>query len=159
MNRVNEILKHKAYLEHLMKIQALEEDRIFCKHDLSHFLDVCRIAWILNLEEQRNLEKEWVYAAGLLHDIGRWAQYEQGVDHALESGRLCLFILEDCSFTLEEQSMIQKAIVSHREEKSIMEDLSSVLFRADKLSRNCWMCSASNQCKKIKNGVLPPLQY
>ena len=159
MNRINQILKHDAYLEHLIKIQGLEADRIFCKHDLVHFLDVCRIAWILTLEEQRSLEKEWVYAAGLLHDIGRWAQYEQGVDHALESGRLCLHILEDCGFAVEEQILIQRAIVSHRKGAPEMEDLASVLFRADKLSRNCWMCAASNQCNKIENGGLPPLQY
>ena len=85
MIRVNKIIENKMYWEHLDKIEVYEKDREFCRHNIGHFLDVCRIAWILNLEGNLALSKEVIYATGLLHDIGRWLQYENGEDHALAS--------------------------------------------------------------------------
>ena len=63
------------------QIRVLEQDRIFCRHDTTHFLDVARIAYIENLENGLGLAKEEIYAAALLHDIGRHLQYTRGIPH------------------------------------------------------------------------------
>ena len=61
------------------------ETRIFCGHDMAHFLDVARLAYLFNLEENLKLEKEEIYTAALLHDVGRFVQYEDGTPHQLAS--------------------------------------------------------------------------
>lgn len=159
MERVNRIASHETYKSHLKKIAKWEEHRNFCKHDFIHFLDVCRIAWILSLEEDADLSKEAVYAAGLLHDIGRWSEYQSGTDHALESARLCVEILEDCGFDLEEIEIIKEAIASHRIKDSGGRTLSNLLYRADKFSRRCYDCAVIGECKKFQNGEKPYLEY
>ena len=45
-----------------MRIEQLEQQRIFCRHGLEHLLDVARIAWILTMEDQLPLDKEIVYS-------------------------------------------------------------------------------------------------
>lgn len=155
MNRVNKILQHFKYKEYVAKIEEYEKDRIFCKHDMGHFLDVCRLAEILYLQEdveQRSLDgqrtfTEWIYAAGLLHDIGRWQEYENGIRHEIASANLAPEILEECGFNQEEMEGILLAIKEHRnsqvkEEKS----LSGILYRADKMSRPCFACKAEQEC-------------
>ena len=69
MERIHAICNHPVWKESIKKIQALEQERIFCKHNPQHFLDVARLAWIENLEKNLGIEKELIYAAGLLHDI------------------------------------------------------------------------------------------
>ena len=76
MERVNGILKDPLYRTCLSKIALFERDRIFCGHDMAHFLDVARLAYIFNLEENLGIEKEEIYTAALLHDVGRFVQYE-----------------------------------------------------------------------------------
>ena len=46
MERVNGILKDPLYRTCLSKIALFERDRIFCGHDMAHFLDVARLAYI-----------------------------------------------------------------------------------------------------------------
>ena len=52
MQRVNQILETKEYRKYLKRNEKAEKERIFCCHDMGHFLDVARIAMILNMEEQ-----------------------------------------------------------------------------------------------------------
>ena len=121
---------------------------IFCKHDMVHFLDVCRLAEIEWLQlHSCEIEKELIYAAGLLHDIGRWQEYENGIRHEMASGQLAPEILEDCGFHTEETEEIIKAIKNHRN-SSIKEEnsLSGLLYRADKKSRACFCCKAEAEC-------------
>jgi putative nucleotidyltransferase with HDIG domain len=159
MDRFNKIISHELYKSYLGKIAKWEEYRSFCKHDLIHFLDVCRISWILVLEEKLSLNKEVVYGAGLLHDIGRWAEYESGADHAVESALMCSEILEDCGYDDEEIAMIKEAIAAHRIKDEKKCPLGSVLSRADKLSRMCYDCGEIGECKKFQNGEKPYLLY
>ena len=63
MERVNGILKDPLYRTCLSKIALFERDRIFCGHDMAHFLDVARLAYIFNLEENLGIEKEEIYTA------------------------------------------------------------------------------------------------
>lgn len=51
------------------------------RHGMVHFLDVARIGTIIALEEGLKIDREWIYAAALLHDCGKHEQYEIGIPH------------------------------------------------------------------------------
>lgn len=147
MERVNRILECPAYREHLGKNNAAEEGRRFCRHNMGHFLDVARIAWIENLEEGLSIERELVYAAALLHDIGRHVQYEDGTPHEEAGYRIAPGILKECGFDREEEEVILDAVVSHRDSRVKQErSLRGLIYRADKLSRGCFACEAEGEC-------------
>ncbi len=147
MDRINKIINHPDYRQHIEKIAEWEKDREFCRHNTGHFLDVARIAMVINAQESYGIEKSSVYAAALLHDIGRWQQYENGQDHALASAQLAPAILEKCDFTEEESRQIVSAIASHRESGVKDEkNLNGLLYRADKLSRPCYFCEQEKNC-------------
>lgn len=158
MDRINCLLEDKEFLMCLKKNEELEVDRLFCHHDITHFLDVSRIAWIINLESQLNIDKELIYAAGLLHDIARWVEYTTGKDHAIASAELGEAMLERCQFTKIEIKEILLAIKSHRG-KEHTTDLSRVLYQADKASRPCFNCDARDKCKRFLNGESYYLKY
>ena len=158
MERVNCILGDFDFLSHIAKTEKLEENRIFCRHGMDHLLDVCRISWILNLEEGLLIDKERIYAAALLHDIGRWVEYETGQDHAMASGDLAEDILDRCGFSGNEKADIIEAIKSHRK-KQHSTDLSRILYKADKLSRPCFNCESISQCKRFQQGQKQALLY
>ena len=147
MERINRILNHPLWRESLTEIEKLEKNRIFCRHDTAHFLDVARIAYIENLEKQLDIPKEWIYGAALLHDIGRHLQYTQGIPHEKAGGELAEVILRDCGFGEAARGEILHAIGSHRErETAAAEDLAGILYRADKTSRSCMFCPAAGEC-------------
>ena len=98
MDRVDRIIKHNIFTENLHKNMDAEKDRQFCRHDMAHFLDVARIGKIINLEERLGVADEMIYAAGLLHDIGRHLQYSRGVPHEQASAEIAPGILRDCGF-------------------------------------------------------------
>jgi putative nucleotidyltransferase with HDIG domain len=151
MRRINLIFNDPDFLSYVHKIQEAEADRIYCRHDMPHFLDVSRIAYIVSLEENLDIGKEIIYAAGLLHDIGRWMEYESGVDHAIASKELAADILRKYDFSETEIGEILIAVERHRNGtgSSLLAD---ILYRADKLSRNCIFCEARTECKRFRNG-------
>lgn len=159
MSRVNRILHDDEFLSYSKKNEEAESERIYCRHNLFHSLDVCRIACILNLEKNLHLEKEVIYAAGLLHDIGRWKEYEDGTDHASASKELAAEILKRCGFSNEESIEILCAIEGHRKNRTSPFPLGELLYRADKLSRNCTGCTARSTCKHFQHGEEPYLLY
>ncbi|MDE5965560.1 MAG: HD domain-containing protein, partial [Lachnospiraceae bacterium] len=125
----------------------LERDRIFCKHGLQHCLDVARIGYILILEEGEPLDKELFYSAALLHDLGRVAQYEQEIPHHEAGKSLAALFLEKHGFSQAENDIICEAIGAHRHNAKLKRTpLAEYLHRADRLSRNCFMCSAKDRC-------------
>ncbi|MCI7813633.1 MAG: HD domain-containing protein [Lachnospiraceae bacterium] len=147
MDRINQILNDRQYQEFLNEIALCEKERIFCRHNMAHFLDVARLAWIFNLEEHMGLERERIYAAALLHDIGRHLQYQEGIPHETASAKLAEPILERCGFSGEEKKEILQAISDHRtKEIAGQASLSGILYRADKMSRSCFGCQAESQC-------------
>ncbi len=156
MDRINRILQHSMYREYLAKNEAAETERIFCKHDMVHFMDVARIGQIINLEEAVGLESELIYAAALVHDIGRHEQYAGGTPHEKASAVLAPQILAESGFDNKETDVIIDAVLHHRD-ASIKEErsLRGVLYRADKLSRACYACKAEAQCdwKKDKKNL------
>lgn len=147
MDRVNRILANEKYKIHLEKINTAEEDRLFCCHNMSHFLDVARIAMQLNLEDGLGITKELIYATALLHDIGRHVQYADGTPHEKASALLAPEILTECGYEEEEQGAVLEAIGNHRnKEIASQKSLSGIIYRADKLSRPCFSCKMEQEC-------------
>ncbi|MGN0395668.1 MAG: HD domain-containing protein, partial [Coprococcus sp.] len=81
MDKINAILNNHEYRSYINKIKENETDRRFCCHGIEHCLDVARIAYIINLEEKLDIKKELIYAAALLHDIGRADKSDAGKNH------------------------------------------------------------------------------
>lgn len=147
MERIDRILNHDLFLYHLSMNNAAEADRRFCRHGMAHFLDVARIAMIINLEEDLHISKDLIYGAALLHDIGKHRQYKTGKPHEIAGAEIAPVILEECDFTKEETEQIVNAIASHRDSNvKDKRNLSGILYRADKASRACFCCEASADC-------------
>lgn len=158
MIRVNNILEHPKFQQYLNRNAEAEKDRVFCHHNIDHLIAVARIAYIMVLENNLNISKDIIYAAALLHDIGRWKEYKDGTDHAVASAKLALDILEECGFHQEEIQQILSAIKNHRrkENNSVLD---AIIYRSDKMSRVCSNCSAIVQCKRFENGEKFKLDY
>lgn len=160
MERVDRILAHPAFRSALEELKPLEADRIFCRHDLEHLLSVARLMRIYNLEDGLGLDPELLYAAALLHDIGRGAQYTRGIPHEAAGVALAGPILEDCGFSNRERDEILAAIGSHRgKDGGAPSELGRLLYRADKQSRPCFACPASDQCNWPEEKKNHSLEY
>ncbi len=148
MDRINKILEHRIYIEESERIRLAETGRIFCGHDIRHSLDVARIAYILNLREQLGVSRDEIYAMAILHDLGRGAEYAGKEPHHTAGSRLAREILTDCGFTVEETEKICEAIALHKTktEENDKNPMIGLLFRADKLSRECFSCRAYDAC-------------
>lgn len=145
VDRINLIFHNKIYRKYLEKNKNCEKNRHFCFHDLDHFLDVARIAYIISLEKHINIPKDIIYGAALLHDIGRWQQYKYNIPHDEASAELAVQILQASDFHSNEINLITEAIKNHRDQNESSE-LSLLLYKSDKLSRKCYNCSVFNQC-------------
>jgi uncharacterized protein len=89
--------------------------------------------------------KDIVYAAALLHDVGRWQEYQDPtVDHAEASAELAEPLLLEVGYHPQVAAEIVKAIRLHR--KGASEGLAQVLYQADKLSRPCYLCGSRQKC-------------
>ncbi len=154
MKRVNIIIADPEYKEYLQKNSDAEKSREFCSHHFEHMLSVARITWLLLLEEGTPyISREIAYAAGLLHDIGRFREYEDGTDHAAYSAELAQPLLQRAAFSETESALIGKAIAQHRSKQAVTDHispLSSALRRADKYERTCFLCAARFQCNKVE---------
>ena len=144
MNNIDVIMSNKLYKEALKKLSEYERDREFCNHTIEHFIDVSRIAYIMVLEEKLSVSKEVIYAIGLLHDIGRVRQYEEGIHHDIASVEMSREILKETSFTEQEINIILNGIANHRKESD--NKLEEIIYKADKLSRQCFNCKAEKEC-------------
>ncbi|MCD8051369.1 MAG: HD domain-containing protein [Clostridiales bacterium] len=147
MERVNQILRHPLFRDKLAEIDRLERERIFCGHGMEHLLSVARLAYLRSLEENLGLDQELIYAAALLHDIGRGDQYLRGVPHDRAGAVYAEQILTDCGFSPAEREAVVQAIDCHRSPEVAAEPtLRGVLYQADKESRLCFCCPAAEQC-------------
>lgn len=156
MERLNCILCHPEFKKSMEAIQVLEADRIFCCHGIGHLLDVARIAYIDNLEQGYGYKKDVVYAAGLLHDVGKYLQYRDGIPHELGSERIARQILQDVGYDREELEMICSAILTHRDKTAASGQLlGRLIYRADKISRACYICKAAGECSWSKEKKTP----
>lgn len=157
--RFENIIKHSTFSELVKKIEIREKERIFCRHGMDHLISVARIAYIISLEEHADVSKDLIYAAALLHDIGRCAEYESGISHNIAGAQIAEKILSDCGYSDSETDMIIRTIEGHRhdgydEDAAVLEQL---ICRADKLSRLCFDCNAYSECnwdEEKKNNTL-----
>lgn len=153
MERINLLLTSSLYRDYLGMVEEKEKDRIFCRHGFSHSLDVARLCWIFLLEIGQPYERDVVYAAALLHDLGRCQEDSAAADtacHAVRSAQLAGPILAAAGYSLPEQKLITGAIAEHRNNEGAVfaSSLSYCLSRADKYSRLCSGCPAAAACYK-----------
>ena len=148
MKRVDAILRHPLFEEKLRLLDELEAERAFCHHDLTHLLDVARLMWIDVLERRLAIDRDVVYAAALLHDLGRAEQMQHGIPHEQASAALAERILPDAGFAADEVETVIAAIRCHRGSTpaDARETLGEILYRADKACRLCWRCGAREAC-------------
>ncbi len=158
MSAIERIRLHPEYRKRLSRLSELEADREFCCHGMAHLLDVARVAYILNLERGLGFSREIVYAAALLHDVGKGEQYETGAAHDVVGAEIARGILADTGdFSLEEQNAIVRAVREHRRPSLEASALGALLCEADKASRACYECPAREGCswsvEKMNAGV------
>lgn len=160
MPRVDAVWNHPLYRDRYDALQRAERDRVFCQHDLQHFLDVARIAWTVMLEDEAGvsplISRDVVYAAALLHDIGRADEYETGESHDVAGERIAAEILGtvegDKRFSSAERAQILAAVAHHRSSSAASDGapgagaLATALRYADKASRACYACPARTAC-------------
>ena len=145
MKRIKLLLENKEYRAMLDTIAKAEKDRIFCGHGLQHFFDTARLLYIFCLEEGLDIKKELIYAAALLHDIGRAAQYTNGSEHHTASAEAASRLMPLCGFDENETKTAVNAILSHRQDGNA-DKFAALLYKADKKSRLCFDCKAKAEC-------------
>lgn len=147
MDKIDRLLKNELYISCMDRIKKAENERIFCLHGMEHSLDVARICYITSLERGLNIDKEVIYAMALLHDIGRCVEYESNISHHEAGEPIARQILGECGFSGSDVAIICDAIASHKSKSDDCDNaLKELLFTADKLSRNCFSCEASDKC-------------
>lgn len=145
MERVWKIVTHPLYVQNMEKNKKAEIERKFCRHDMEHFMNVARLAYIFKLERKYKVSKEEIYATAMLHDIGKWQQYLEKVPHEVASAEIAETILDETGFSEEEKERILPAILAHRKGNGTGE-LAEVIYDADKLSRDCFVCRVEAEC-------------
>lgn len=136
-----------AYRQALATLQDLEKNRIYCRHDLAHFMDVARIAWIRNLEENLGYGKDLIYLTALLHDLGRIAQIREGTPHDQAGVPIAKDLLDQIAYPNNQRSPIFAAIAGHRSGRPENRDpFVNLIAWADKASRPCFICPAHATC-------------
>ncbi len=147
MPRLEAVLRHPLYQEHYRRIQELESSRQYCHHDMEHFLDVARIAYIRNLELHLGYEKEMIYLVALLHDIGKDLQYVKQIPHEIASVEIAEVILRELDLcSREEVAWILQCVRGHRRKKENMTEAEALFYWSDKRSRKCFACQAEESC-------------
>lgn len=161
INIIDAIRQHPLFREYYKRLEEAERDRKFCCHQMDHLLDVARIAYIQNLEQELGFSKNVIYAAALLHDIGKVRQYEEGIPHEIASAEIAEVILREVSlpgkknemeepggegFSEEERTEILRAVRGHRKYYRGMSGLEKLLYTSDKKSRQCFACFAESEC-------------
>ena len=159
MKRIDLIISHPDFIESMRRNAKAEATRIYCKHDITHSLDVARIAYIISLESGHIFPQELIYAAALLHDITRWKQYLDGTPHNESAVEPAANILRDCDFSKTEIATVCDAVLHHRNDPLAGDNniFSNLIYRADKLSRPCYSCKSADSCKRsedMRNFVL-----
>ncbi len=164
LDRIERIKADPLYLECVSLNGLRERERVFCRHDFQHMLLVSQISYKIitgtggldGFIRREGLSgpvqaAEVICAAGLLHDIGRWRQYDYGEDHALAGARMARAVLERAGFSAEEIRTVTRAIGEHRRAGPGASYLGRVICLADDLSRPCGTCGARTDCYKYEH--------
>ena len=147
MDRVNRIINDPLWKEKIEEIRRLESKRRYCGHGPAHLMAVARISYIESLERKLDVDREIIYAAALLHDIGRGEEYKTGLPHEIAGQEIAREIVKRSGFTDLEADAIVFAIGKHRDNRIMDEDsIAGILYRADKKSRMCCLCQVEKEC-------------
>ncbi len=153
MKYVERLLEDKRFREVLEELERLEADRIYCRHDFTHLMDVARIASREQLESGGVADEEQIYLAALLHDIGRAEEYKNGISHAIAGKKLAGEILLHIGYPGQKTEQILAVIEGHRGETPVLQEdpgtevLVQLIQTADQKSRPCFFCRAADTCK------------
>ena len=142
----NRIVKNLLFITKMAEIRRLEHDRIFCCHDISHCMDVARLTMLICAEEGIQADRDIIYAAALLHDLGRAEEYVSGAPHDFAGIEIAARILTQLDCPPELSREIIRLIACHRDSKGKKTQLEAAFYRADKQSRLCFACPAQDQC-------------
>ena len=149
MPRVDAVWASEGFQVRYRRIRELERSRPYCGHGLDHLLDVARLMWVRVLEDGPALDRELVYAAALLHDIGRADEYLSGEPHDAAGARAAREILESLPegtrFPPADVDAICAAVRAHRSAGG--GPLAELLRACDRLSRECLDCPSRAGCK------------
>ncbi len=144
LKNTNLLYQNKDFQRYIETIKACEITRQFCRHDMDHFLSVARIARIKTIEAGLNFSRDLIYTTALLHDIGRYVQYQDKTPHEIASHQLAIPLLENLDYTAAEKTLILDAILNHRNSKA--QGFSKIFYESDKLSRACFCCPVESEC-------------
>lgn len=118
MPRVDALVASESFRCAIAAVDEAERDRPWCRHGMPHLLDVARICWIAVLGQRLPIARDVVYAAALLHDIGRAAQYATGEPHDVAGARMAAELLdampELLRFSEDERALILAVVSGHR---------------------------------------------
>ncbi len=142
----NRILRDAEYQDALCRLKKLENGRKFCLHDMEHFLSVARICCILCAENGIDADKDIIYSAALLHDIGRIVEYTTGESHHIAGKNISDRILARTGCSDEFRQKVTDIILNHGEYEDDDSSLNRYFFLADKKSRMCFMCEKTAEC-------------
>mgnify|MGYP002508293439 CR=1 FL=1 len=161
MKYVKRLLEETEYLQWVEELEQAEAERIFCRHGLSHSLDVARIGWILTLERGQagtgkpgEALKEKIYLTALLHDLGRLSEAKQGTPHHRAGAALAEQLLARIQYPKEDRQEILAAISDQ-----VCFSVSNILFPIFMFSSHsnrkfpdffcpCSNCTVLRRCRK-----------
>lgn len=144
MDYYREICDIPIYKVYLSNIEEYEKGRMFCHHDMKHFMEVARIGCLWNERQNSLFNESAIIGFALLHDIGRWCEYQTGESHKQASARLAKELLKMTRYSEENQRMILSAIKQHGQENK--DEFSRFIDKADKASRECYNCKVQAEC-------------
>lgn len=147
----NRILINETYRTELDKLRELEKDRVFCGHDIEHFLDVARITMIICTEKGIDVMPDLIYSASLLHDIGRSREYTENVPHHMAGMEIAEKILDEVNCCEDMKKKILSLVLNHSNRENEKDSLESIFYTADKKSRLCFACKSRNICNWQKD--------
>lgn len=147
----NRILVNETYRTELDTLRKLEKDRVFCGHDIEHFLDVARITMIICMEKGIDVMPDLIYSASLLHDIGRSREYTENIPHHVAGKETAEKILDEVGCCEDMKEKIISLILNHSNRENKKDSLESIFYMADKKSRLCFACASRDICNWQKD--------
>jgi len=142
----NRILCDTEYQNLISLLSVQEKDRVFCHHDMEHFLNVARICCLICEKNKIYVNPDIIYSAALLHDIGRTIEYTSGESHHIAGKSIAEKILERTGCSDEFRQTVIELITEHRVYDINDLSLKSIFSLADKKSRLCFMCDSRDEC-------------
>ena len=161
MKYTEKLLQNESFKNVQEAISQWEISRIYCHHELSHCMDVARMAWIYFLEDcqkkhlfledlQLEEKKDFIYVCALLHDIGRAKQYETGIHHSVCGQKLAEGMLLDIGAPESWKEAVLRIVAGHHacDRSSDPEwKIADYIDRADHDCRPCFCCEGKDTCK------------